>query len=124
MALTNKELITAKKPKNDDEMSSMTKSAVAIDDEKKAKIEKRHKKSCMPVEKSNNFVSGGGLTRPTRQVMDLAENGSVICPFCKGELHYPGYMINDGDSYDRVECCKCGKKYRLYWNGTVWTNDQ
>ena len=34
MALTNKELITAKKAKNDDEMSSMTKSAVAIDDEK------------------------------------------------------------------------------------------
>ena len=124
MNLTNKKLITAKEEKNDDEMSPMTKNITAIDDEKKVKIEKEHKKSHMPVDKSNSFVSGGGLSRPTRHVMDLAENGSVICPFCKGKLHYPGYVINGGDSYDRVECYKCGKKYRLYWNGTVWTSDQ
>lgn len=59
MALTNKELITAKKPKNDDEMSSMTKSAVAIDDEKKQKLKKDIKKVVCPLK--SQIISSVGV---------------------------------------------------------------
>ena len=127
MKLTAEQIVKAKTAKSVEELITLAKAEgiEATEEEIKVKFNAMHKDGEIADEELNN-VAGGFFcddSRPAKQEMALNDEGRVVCPFCKVEFASCVLYYNNGDSYDRVGCEQCGRHFRRYWDGDVWTQD-